>query len=243
MSLRKYNEALKDMNTALSLQTLAPQAKTLARLGRCQLNLGNASEAISTLEKAISIDPTVAGAQADISKANNVIRAFNSIRRDKESNEWGMVVRGLDEAERYVDRPPIEWKELRLTALIARRRMDDASSLALNLLRDSPTNPELLLLRGKVLYHQGSNAQAITHLQEALRCDPDFKPARAFIKEIRSIDAKKEEGNVAFKAGNLEEAIQKYDETIEMIGDKSESLRITLLNNKATAKCKVSIKY
>jgi len=59
------------------------------------------------------------------------------------------------------------------------------------------------------------------------------------------VEKLKEDGNVAFKTGKFEEAISKYDECLERIGEAEEEgkggqIRATLLSNRATTLLKLS---
>jgi DnaJ family protein C protein 7 len=58
-------------------------------------------------------------------------------------------------------------------------------------------------------------------------------------RRIKDIDKLKEDGNTAFKAGNLQDAVDKYSECLERIGEAEEEcnggqIRATLLSNRAT---------
>lgn len=50
----------------------------------------------------------------------------------------------------------------------------------------------------------------------ALRFDPGHEPAQKLRKRIKDIERVKEEGNVAFKAGKLQEALDKYTECLKV---------------------------
>lgn len=106
-------------------------------------------------------------------------------------------------------------------------------------------SPEVLSLRGLVLFLTGKLPSAITHVQGALRLDPSYGPAQQLRRRVKDVERLKEEGNVAFKAGRLTEAVEKYGETLERIGASEEEgkggqIRATLLSNRATTLVKVS---
>ena len=48
-----------------------------------------------------------------------------------------------------------------------------------DLLRQDQNQPDALYYRGLALYYTGNQAQAIAHMQSALRNDPDFTLARS----------------------------------------------------------------
>jgi hypothetical protein len=74
----------------------------------------------------------------------------------------------------------------------------------------------VLALRGLVLFLSGKLPPALQHTQSALRLDPSHTPAQQLRKRVREVERLKEEGNVAFKAGSLQEAAEKYGEALEV---------------------------
>jgi DnaJ family protein C protein 7 len=102
-------------------------------------------------------------------------------------------------------------------------------------------NPDALYLRARVFYGQGDNAKVVAHCTEALRCDPDFSKARTLLKMARAIDKKKEEGNVAFKTGRLDEAYEAYTAALE-IDPENAHMNSRLYSNRAAVLQKVCLK-
>lgn len=76
---------------------------------------------------------------------------------------------------------------------------------------------------------------------EALRCDPDFSKARTLLKMARAMDKKKEEGNVAFKTGRLDEAYEAYTAALE-IDPENAHMNSRLYSNRAAVLQKVCLK-
>ena len=74
----------------------------------------------------------------------------------------------------------------------------------------------MLTLRGLVLFLGGKLPQALQHTQSALRLDPGYEPAQKLRKRVKDVEKLKEEGNVAFKAGRLNEAVDKYGEALDV---------------------------
>ncbi len=108
----------------------------------------------------------------------------------------------------------------------------------------SPNSPEVLSLRGLVLFLDGKLTAAATHAGNALRLDPSYEPAQRLRKRIKDVERLKDEGNNAFKLGQHQQAIEKYGEAIDRIGSAEEEgkggqIRATLLSNRATTLVKV----
>jgi tetratricopeptide (TPR) repeat protein len=83
-------------------------------------------------------------------------------------------------------------------------------------LRLEQNSPDVLALRGLVLFLSAKLPQALQHVQSALRLDPGHEAAMQLRKRVKEIEKLKEEGNVAFKTGRLVEAINKYGEALEV---------------------------
>lgn len=69
------------------------------------------------------------------------------------------------------------------------------------------------------MFLTAKTAQAVQHVQSALRLDPGHEPAMRLRRRVKDVDRLKDEGNTAFKLGNLEEAISKYNEALEVCQD------------------------
>lgn len=88
-------------------------------------------------------------------------------------------------------------------------------------LRLNPNSPDALSLRGLVLFLGGRLPQALQHVMSALRLDPGHEPAQKLRKRVKDVEKIKEDGNVAFKTGRLQEAYDRYSECLEVRPDPS----------------------
>lgn len=73
-----------------------------------------------------------------------------------------------------------------------------------------------MALRGLLLYLNNQFAQCISHLQAALRLDPEHSGARILLRKARDIERIKDEGNKAFKLGQLTGSVGKYTEALDV---------------------------
>ena len=83
-------------------------------------------------------------------------------------------------------------------------------------MRLDPNSPEILAVRGLVLFLAGKLPQALQHVASALRLDPEHEAASRLRKRIKDVERIKEEGNTAFKGGRLVEAVTLYTECLEV---------------------------
>lgn len=105
-------------------------------------------------------------------------------------------------------------------------------------------SPDVLCLRGLVMFLACKLPSALQHVQQALAYDPDHTRARKLMRRIKDVERVKEEGNTCFKAGRLIQAVEKYTEALGIIEARAEEggggcIRATLLSNRATASLKV----
>jgi DnaJ homolog subfamily C member 7 len=100
------------------------------------------------------------------------------------------------------------------------------NSLLSDTLRLQPSSPDVLALRGLVLFLSGRLPQALQHAQSALRFDPGHEPAQRLRKRVKEVERLKEEGNQAFKLGKLQEALSLYANALEVLAHPSWSYLI-----------------
>ncbi len=111
-------------------------------------------------------------------------------------------------------------------------------------MRFDSNSPDVMTVRGLLLFLTSKTAQATQHVQSALRLDPGHEAAMKLRKRIKDVERLKEEGNVAFKGGRLAEAAQKYGAALDRIGSDDRDgggghIRAMLLSNRATTLVKL----
>ncbi|KAI0030055.1 hypothetical protein K488DRAFT_55061, partial [Vararia minispora EC-137] len=249
MALKRFRPALEDCQQASSIQSFSPQCKTLVRLARCQLALGQSNAALSTLRGALAIEPDNAAAKQLESKARDLEAHLRNVEGAKKRCEWPMARLALDRCFASIEgegsEVPTEWRLWRIELELARGNLDAANTAANDALRLHSNSSDALTLRGLVLFLSGKLPQAMQHVQSALRFDPGHEPAQRLRRRVKDVERLKEEGNSAFKMSNFSDAVEKYTEAIDRIGDRDEDakggqIRATLLSNRATTLVKLS---
>ncbi|KAF8631708.1 hypothetical protein AX15_002235 [Amanita polypyramis BW_CC] len=250
MALKRFRSALEDCQLAATLQSDAPSSKTLLRLARCQLALGSTTPASTTINTVLVMEPdntTAAQLHDKVRALEGHLENFEAARKRK---EWGLGRLALDKCLQAIEGEggeiPTDWRIWRVELELCRRNWGAASTAANDLLRSNLNSPDVLTLRGLVLFLGGKLAQALQHTQSALRLDPGCAPARELRKRVKDVERLKEEGNTAFKVGRLQEAVDKYTEALDRVGEKAEEgdggqIRATLLSNRATTLLKLNL--
>ncbi|RVD82980.1 uncharacterized protein DFL_007385 [Arthrobotrys flagrans] len=221
MSNGDYRMALDDCKEADRLQPGVD--KTLLRMSRILTSMGRPKEALELLDTYSSSRNGQApkGVSAsDRSLPQQMLSHIQSAQSSLLSGSGSMTLHALDRAERLLGNGaevPKKWRLMRAEGNLKIGNVNslgEAQNVVMSLLRQNSKDPDALVMRGRILYAQGENAKAAQHFQEALRCDPDFKDARVYLKRAKELDKKKEMGNEAFKKGDFENARILYSEAL-----------------------------
>ncbi|KIJ30739.1 hypothetical protein M422DRAFT_70960 [Sphaerobolus stellatus SS14] len=245
MALKKFRHALADCQNASTLQAASPVPKTLVRLAKCHLALGTPGPALSAVRAALAVDRANADAKKVEAAAERVQTHLSRVAVSRAKKDWKMARLALDQAVKECEGPePIEWRCWRIEFELAKSKLDEAMIAANQAFQLDKVSPEVLCLRGLVMFLSGKLPSALQHAQQALTYDPEHKRARQLLKRIKDVDRLKEEGNTLFKTKQLPEAIEKYTEALAVIGSaddeaKGGTIRATLLSNRATALVKL----
>ncbi|KAG5189282.1 heat shock protein 40 like protein [Tribonema minus] len=201
MMILQYAQAIEDCDSAIAADP--SNFKAFFRKASALKKAGRFAEAIKAYSLALARDPNNAAQLKEKSDAElcqkRVDRATQLLKDGRASQALQLI-----EAALHVD------------ALVGLGRHDEAYSLVGGLLRASPGSPHLLFARAKCLYMMGNLDASIKHLAEAARHDPDNKEYITLIRRARAMEATKERGNKAFKAGQMQEAIAAWTEALAM---------------------------
>lgn len=249
MALKQFKPALSDCQEAAALQVNAPSTKTIVRLARCHLALGASGPALSSLREVLSLEPDNVQAkqlQAKALELEGNLRNFQSARSEK---QWTIARIALDRCFLAIegdsgDVPP-EWRCWRIEIELAKGNWDGATMVANEAMRIDSQSADIMALRGLVLFLTARLPQALQHALSALRLDPDNARAKKLRQRVKAVERLKDEGNTLFKASSWYDAIEKYSEALEVVGESEEearggTMRATLLSNRATSLVKVN---
>ena len=230
MSAGQYGLALLDCQRADVLDPNNP--KVLHRLAKVYVALGQPGEALATYDR-INPPPSAKDRQPATQMLKHLTQAQQTL-----ASSGSLALHALDQAQNQLPSnatPPRKWRLMRGEAhllLSNPNSLGEAAQIAMGLLRNNSADPEALVLRGRALYGQGENPQALAHFRKALECDPDFRDAVKWLRLVQKLDRLKEEGNDFFKRGRYQQAIDVYTSALEVdAGNRGTNSKI--LNNRA----------
>ncbi len=236
-----YAEAIQDCNTTLRYNIdQITNAKAYFRLVSCYKGVGKLDEAIESATKGLECDNTNNNMMKELQYMNNVKSTLPIIIGAVNDNKVTRNI--LLQLESYIKDLGTNFRELnilKVKCLMYYKKFHDAYTVTNTIMRTAASSDiELIDIRAQCLYKMGDLDNAKTHLQSALRLDPDNKNIRNFYKKIKEIEEKKEAGATAFKSSNYTDAISLWSECIDL-DPLNDSYNVKLYNNRASALSKV----
>lgn len=240
------------------------------------------------MDQALKLDPGNAQCLQTRAQADHIKTHLERCQQSRQQKDWGQARWALEKAMQACEGDyPVEWRVWKVEIDIAKKNWDDATSSAAyvpcltNLamsapdwfllmgyrtaLRLEPNSPDVLTVRGLLLFLTNQISSSMEHLKTALRLDQEHDRARPLLRRVREVEKTKDEGNTFFKAGQFEAAVEKYTATLDLcvtrlvselqsflteffpnrIGKNEEEgngghIRSILLSNRATTLHKVS---
>lgn len=83
-------------------------------------------------------------------------------------------------------------------------------------MRLDSNSADALAVRGLYFFLTAKLPNALQHCLSALRLDPDNQRAKDLRMRVKAVERLKDEGNVFFKQGQWNAAIEKYGEALEV---------------------------
>jgi len=198
LMVMSYKEANADCDTILSLDP--NNSKAHFRKVTALKGLGKYDEAIEVLNKGLTLDPNNAAALKDRDALQNAKVQLANIEQQVANRQYRFALPRVEALLRDMGSGSRVLNHLRIKCLIEVDRLEEAMNLSNTVLRAAQQGDvDLLLLRAQCLYKMSDLENAIKHLQQALRSDPDNSDVRDFYRKAKTIEEKKEQGNTAFK--------------------------------------------
>ncbi|KAF8801552.1 TPR-like protein [Phlegmacium glaucopus] len=243
MALKRFRPALEDFQLAASLDSTAPSFNTPTRLARYQLAVGLSTATLSYTHKVLALDPQNAEAILLRDKVQMLESYLRNFEDAKVQKDWTLALLALDESLSTIESEGADiiadWTRRRVELELTRGDWEAANTAAKDAVTLNSNSPDLLTLRGLVLFLMGRLSQALQHVTLALRLDPGYEPAMKLRKRVKEVEKLKEEGNATLENGNMKEAYEKYSECLEHVGESDEEgkggpIRAILLSKRAT---------
>jgi len=233
MMLGQPKLALEDARTSTTLEPAF--VKGWVRMAKCCIMLGDTV----TARQAVNRVSELGGSGVEQEQRNTeLIEKFESDSQQAYNNkDFRKALYCLDKSLEIASHS-VRTKTARAECLAFLARYPEAQEAANSILQFDTMNADAIYVRGLCLYYEDNVDRAFTHFTQVLRLAPDHIKAKEIYRKAKSLKQKKEEGNTAFKAGHLTEAIRLYSEALE-IDPCNRSTNAKLFFNRATVAAKL----
>ncbi|CAH1253607.1 DNAJC7 [Branchiostoma lanceolatum] len=200
------------------------------RQAECLLALGRPAEAVKAYTSALE----QSGGGEELSKALKSAKEISQFQlvaeRDLHKGASRHVMFYVDKMVKMVPMCS-KYKVMKAEILVKQGKYPDALTLVEEVL-DVDKNADALYIHGLCLHYNGDEKGSQTKFNRALDLEPDHKRTLAFLETSCQLAGKKEEGNVAFKSGNYQNAYDLYSEALT-IDPQNKLTNAKLYNNRA----------
>ena len=237
-SLKKYKEVIEDCEEALKLDKNF--IKAYLRAGCAYIKLGNLEEAGKYFKDALVIDPSDKAINTENDTLLLLVSYKNSIDHHIASGEFSDASRKLD---LLIDKCELSYELYRKKVEVMCYMNETQKAMAFLKEKEYTFinyNESLYhYLQALVARYKNAFEEAKRYLQASIRLDPDNDLLKSAFKLIRNIEETKQKADSLFKQSKFNEAIEKYDEVLQL--DPHNCLyNSVILSNKAT--CYMSLK-
>jgi len=235
MMLSQFTQALTDAKCSVQLD--ANFVKGYVRVSKCCVALGDVVSAQQAIDKALQIDPNNAAVLQEKASVQQLSTYTADYNQAYQAKDYRKALFCLDRAL-SISSASKHIKISRAECLAILGRYAEAQEIANDILRQDNINAEAIYVRGLCLYNEDNVDKAFTHFQQVLKLSPDHTKAREIYKKAKQLKQKKEEGNLAFKSGKLQDAYTLYSEALK-IDPFNKHTNAKLFFNRATVAAKL----
>ena len=218
---KQYQEAVEDCDLSLKLDS--NNAKAYFRKANALKGMFKISEAMQSWESGLVLDPSNEAARKDRDATQVSINAMDNLKTMMSDNgnssaKFRVCWQQAENMTKVFGSNNREINLIRVECMLGSGKTEDAYNLSNSMMRNAQggSDLELLQLRAKILCHMGDVENAVRHLQQAMRADPDNAACRAFYKYTKDMDDTKKAGDAAYRAEDYDEAIEKWTRSIQM---------------------------
>merc|ERR1712223_432891 len=214
--------------------------KGYVRVVKCSIALGDLVTAGVALNNLQSLDTQtgVNNTKDEKSTLNQLSQHQADFFKAYESKNFRMAIYSVDRAL-LIATHSTRLKLLRGECLANLGRYIEAQEVASEILRSDNLNADALYVRGLSFYYEDNIEKAFIHFQQALRLAPDHVKAKDVYRKAKLLKQKKEDGNVAFKNGELNNAYDLYTEALQ-IDSCNKITNAKIFFNRATVLAKLN---
>lgn len=214
IKVKKYSEALDELNTAIE----ADPALSEAYLRRASIlrQLCRYEESEESYKKFQEMKPKNSVAEKELSQLHQARNALDSANDLFASEDFTKSLEYIEKVVLVFSPACSEAKLLKVKLLTAMKDYSSAISESGFILKEDEDNLDALLLRGRAYYYLGDHDVAIRHYQKGLRLDPEHGQLKKTYFGLKNLLKKTKSAEENANKGKLRLAVEEYKAALAM---------------------------
>jgi len=200
----------------ISIQLDETYVKGYVRIVKCYLNMGDLSSAEQVIKKYLELFPENCNLLTTELENVKQLRGLEE-KADLHSAkmDYRTCLYHIDAALKIAP-VSIRYKLMRAECLAYLGRLSEASNIAITIMQCDTKNVDAIYVRGLTLYFEDNIDKSILHFERTLTLDPDHKRAKKLRQQAKTLKQKKETGNELFKKFKYRDALDMYNEALQV---------------------------
>ncbi|KAG8374245.1 hypothetical protein BUALT_Bualt11G0111200 [Buddleja alternifolia] len=208
IKVKKYSEALSELNAALEADPLLSEAYwRRASILRQQCRY---EESEKSYNKFLEMKPGNSAAEKELAQLHQAKNALDSANNLFDSGDFTKALEYIEKVVLIFSPACSKAKFLKVRLLIATKDYSSAISEAGYVLKEDEDNLEALLLRGRAYYYLADHDIATRHYQKGLRLDPEHGELKKAYFGLKNLLKKTKSAEENASKGKLRLAVEEY---------------------------------
>ncbi|KAL6503114.1 DnaJ subfamily C member 3 [Orobanche hederae] len=214
IKVKKYSEALAELNTAIE----ADPALSEAYLRRASIlrQLCRYDESEESYKKFMVMKPGNSAVEKELSQLHQARKALDSAESLFDSGDFTKALEYIEKVALVFSPACSRAKLLKVRLLVATKDYSRAISETGYILKEDENNLDALLLRGRAYYYLADHDVAIRHYQIGLRLDPEHGELKKAYFGLKNLLKKTKSADDNANKGKLRLAVEEYKSALSL---------------------------
>ncbi|KAJ7976974.1 DnaJ protein like [Quillaja saponaria] len=208
IKVKRYTEALDDLNTAIEADPTLSEA--YLRRASVLRQLCRYEESERSYNKFLELKPGNSVAEKELSQLLQARSALETAQSLFHSGDFKKSLEYVDKIVLVFSPSCSKAKHLKVKLLIAERDYSGAISESGFILKEDENNLDALLLRGRAYYYLADHDVAVRHFQKGLRLDPEHGELKKTYFGLKNLLKKTKSAEDNVSKGKLRVAVEEF---------------------------------
>lgn len=208
VKMKRYNEALDDLNTAIESDPSLSEA--YLRRASILRQLCRFEESERSYAKFLELKPGNSAAEKELSQLTQAQSALETALSHFATGNFSKSLEYVDKIVLVFSPSCSKARLLKVRLLIAEKDYSGAISESGYLLKEDENNLEVLLLRGRAYYYLADHDVAMRHYQKGLRLDPEHAELKKAYFGLKNLLKKSKSAEENVNKGKLRVAVEEF---------------------------------